>query len=193
MSTFKLLNEGSFANDPCFSFMDVSCGVSKCNCGLLAFDTNVIPWQQKMFDEPFEDFNVVDINGFNLFRILSPMNTLSNNSKSVRNLTEFIPGFERNVASLVNSGIFITAFIVFYIVLIYLFVFKGRNTPIKRNQKYLLVLICILVFIQTMCLIFRTVYNGLAFKYIGAEVVTMEAQYVLMMLFAGLFWCIFYV
>jgi len=147
-----------------------------------------------MFDEPLEDFNVVDANGFNLFRILSPMNTLaSNNSKSARNLTEFIPGFERNVASLVNSGIFITAFIVFYIVLIYLFVFKGRNTPIKRNQKYLLVLICILVFIQTMCLIFRTVYNGLAFKYIGAEVVTMEAQYVLMMLFAGLFWCIFYV
>ena len=140
-----------------------------------------------MFGEPFADRNVVDINGFNLFSLMSPMEVSSNSSARVRNLTEFIPSFGENVASLVNSGIFIMAFLVFYAVLTYLFVFKGRNTPIKRNQKYLLVLVSIFVAIQTMCLIFRTVYNGLAFKYIGAEVVTIEAHYVLMMLFTGWF------
>jgi len=120
----------------------------------------------------------------NLALALANESSLNNGT----NLTKSLPSYAENVSSLINSSVFVVAFIAFYFLIIFFFGYKGRKMAMKTNQKLLLFLVSLFVFIQLMCLIFRIVYNGMALKFNGQpyQVVVLDAYLIIMHLFGSL-------
>ncbi|KAG2386767.1 hypothetical protein C9374_002511 [Naegleria lovaniensis] len=98
--------------------------------------------------------------------------TPARSSSNTSNLLSIIPSFAVNVSSLVNSFIFIIAFVLFFAVVIGMFLVAKSSSPsyvmkrsIQRNQKILLFLTCTMVFIQICGLMIRVLYNGFSLGY----------------------------